>query len=182
MSVIDNSWKRFKSRGYSFFSLTSDNKSMMNLKNKSLSAYKENISYFTYENFEEVMPNTIYELQDIVDEARLTKRPLYPISTGFNWGLGSNIPVKANCLVVNLKKLNHIYDYDEEKGIWYHNYNDYMVDGKPNTWTRKHLEDLRPGVKTQGRPKSFMIQKIAKFKKANNLGDNVHTDLEPGEK
>jgi hypothetical protein len=75
-----------------------------------------------------------------------------------------------------------LYLYDAEKERWYHNYNDYIVDGEPNSWTRKHLEDLRPGVKTQGRPKSFLMKKIAKFKKKHGLGDNVHTDLEPGEK
>ena len=75
-----------------------------------------------------------------------------------------------------------LYIYDAEKERWYHNYNEYMVDGKPNIWTRKHLDDLRPGVKTQCRPKSFLVKKIANFKKKHNLGANAHTDLEPGEK
>jgi hypothetical protein len=82
------------------------------------------------------------------------------------------------------------YSYGEQHPLylwyedtWYYNYDDYINDdGSVNKWTKKHLEDLRPNTKTQGRPKSFLQKLITQFKDAHGLGDNSHTDLEPGEK
>lgn len=75
----------------------------------------------------------------------------------------------------------YLWDGDVQK--WYYNTDDYVLpDGKANIWTRKHLKDLRPNFKVHGIPKSLMLKKISTFKQAHNLGDNVHTDLEPGEK
>jgi len=82
------------------------------------------------------------------------------------------------------------YSYGEQhplylwyKDTWYYNYDDYINDdGEVNKWTKKHLEDLRPNSKTQGRPTSYLQGLIKKFKKAHGIGDNNHSDLEPGEK
>lgn len=81
------------------------------------------------------------------------------------------------------------YSYGEQhplyvwyKGTWYHNYEDYITDGEINKWTKRHLSDLKPNVETQGRPTSFLKKLISKFKRAHGIGDNTHTDLEPGEK
>lgn len=82
------------------------------------------------------------------------------------------------------------YSYGEQhplylwyKDTWYYNYDDYINDdGEINKWTKKHLEDLRPNSKTQGRPTSFLQKLIKNFKKTHGIGDNNHTDLEPGEK
>jgi len=66
---------------------------------------------------------------------------------------------------------------------WYHNNEDYILpDGRPNKWTKKHLESLRPNNETQGRPTSFLVKIIKNFKNKNNIGTNSHTDLAPGEK
>lgn len=82
------------------------------------------------------------------------------------------------------------YSYGEQhplylwyKDTWYYNYDDYINDdGEVNKWTKKHLEDLRPNSKTQGRPTSYLQKLIKNFKKTHGIGDNSHTDLEPGEK
>lgn len=82
------------------------------------------------------------------------------------------------------------YSYGEQHPLylwfddtWYYNYDDYINDdGTKNKWTKKHLEDLKPNGKTQGRPTSFLTKLISKFKENHKLGDNSHTDLEPGEK
>lgn len=42
-----------------------------------------------------VFPTKEGFVEKIVDCARRNKIPLYPISTGKNWGLGSKLPVKA---------------------------------------------------------------------------------------
>jgi|GEM_PF-2541751 len=76
-----------------------------------------------------------------------------------------------------------LYLWDSSQDKWFYNSDDYVLpDGKANVWTRKHLKDLRPNFKIHGIPKSLMLKKISVFKQQNNLGDNVHTDLEPGEK
>ena len=82
------------------------------------------------------------------------------------------------------------YSYGEQhplylwyKDKWYYNYDDYINDdGSVNKWTKKHLKDLRPNAETQGRPTSFLQKLISKFKQKHKIGDNSHTDLEPGEK
>jgi hypothetical protein len=76
-----------------------------------------------------------------------------------------------------------LYLYDSKTDMWYYNYDDYILpDGSVNIWTRRHLKDLRPNEEVVGKPMSFLQLKIKLFKKKNNLGDNVHKDLEPGEK
>ena len=53
-------------------------------------------------------PSTLREVQDIVDEARTRNTPLYPVSTGMNWGLGSRHPVRDDCVLVDLRRLDRI--------------------------------------------------------------------------
>ena len=82
------------------------------------------------------------------------------------------------------------YSYGEQhplylwyKDRWYYNNQDYILDdGDINIWTRKHLRDLKPNSEVQARPTAFLNKLIKKFKTKHNLGDNSHTDLEPGEK
>ena len=76
-----------------------------------------------------------------------------------------------------------LYIYDSKENRWYHNNEDYIKDdGQINTWTRKHLEDLRPNSKTQGRPNSFMVKKVRDFMVKHKIPDTTHTDVPPGEK
>jgi hypothetical protein len=90
----------------------------------------------------------------------------------------------------DLGQMYAAYSYGEQHPLyvwdgvrWYHNNEDYILpDGRPNKWTKKHLESLRPNSETQGRPTSFLIKIIKIFKDKNNIGMNSHTDLAPGEK
>jgi hypothetical protein len=76
-----------------------------------------------------------------------------------------------------------LYLYDQKSEVWYYNYEDYFLpDGEINVWTRRHLKDLRPSENVIGKPKRFMQLKIKTFKNKYSIGDNVHTDLKPGEK
>jgi len=76
-----------------------------------------------------------------------------------------------------------LYLHDSRTGLWYYNYEDYYLpDGEINIWTRRHLKDLRPNEHAIGKSKNFIDLKIKVFKNKNNIGDNIHTDLEPGEK
>ena len=42
--------------------------------------------------------------------------PLYPISSGKNWGYGSRVPPADNCVLLDLSRLNQILDFNEDLG------------------------------------------------------------------
>lgn len=130
--------------------------------------------------------NSIFEEQ-MLDEERITnKQAAEHVSNRENF-VGSHTYGED---LGGLGQMYVAYSYGEQhplylwyKDTWYYNYDDYINDdGEVNKWTKKHLEDLRPNSKTQGRPTSFLQKLISKFKETHNIGDNSHTDLEPGEK
>ncbi len=63
-----------------------------------------------------VFPKNAKEVQEIVKLANRYEIPLYPISTGKNWGLGSKLPVKDGALVVSLSKMNKIIEVNAQHG------------------------------------------------------------------
>lgn len=130
--------------------------------------------------------SSIFEEQ-MLDEERITnKQAAEHVSNRENF-VGSHTYGED---LGGLGEMYVAYSYGEQHPLylwyedtWYYNYDDYIKeDGEINKWTKKHLEDLRPNSKTQGRPTSFLQKLISKFKKEHNIGDNSHTDLEPGEK
>src|SRR3989442_119103 len=64
-----------------------------------------------------VLPASRQEVQEVVSIANRHRLPLYPISRGRNWGLGSRVPVKSGCCVVDLKRMNRIANFDEQNAI-----------------------------------------------------------------
>ena len=90
---------------------------------------------------------------------------------------------------VDHEKINDVEnnDIEDKKGPWFYNEKPYYVRDKkgrlkPNKWTYKHLEDLRPNEKVQARDTTYLSKLINDFKKKYSIGDNDHTDLKPGEK
>ncbi len=61
-------------------------------------------------------PKSTIEIKKIVDLANKKKISLYPFSTGKNWGYGTKIPVKNNCVLLDLSLMNKILDYNETLG------------------------------------------------------------------
>ena len=61
-------------------------------------------------------PTSVSEVQDIVNQARASGTPIYPISTGRNWGLGSRSPVLDDCVLVDLSRLDRIREVDLQHG------------------------------------------------------------------
>lgn len=56
----------------------------------------------------------------VPDVMRIASRfgvPVHPISTGHNWGYGTSLPVRDDCMVLDLAGLNRIVDFDAELGI-----------------------------------------------------------------
>jgi 4-cresol dehydrogenase (hydroxylating) flavoprotein subunit len=64
-----------------------------------------------------LLPRNVDEIVAIVGVARRHGIPLYPISTGHNWGYGSALPVTNGCVVLDLSGLDRIVDMDAELGL-----------------------------------------------------------------
>jgi 4-cresol dehydrogenase (hydroxylating) flavoprotein subunit len=62
-------------------------------------------------------PKSVEQVVLIVDIARRHTIPLYPISTGHNWGYGSANPVTDGCVILDLSGLNRILDVDPDLGL-----------------------------------------------------------------
>lgn len=62
-------------------------------------------------------PTSIDEIIACVKIADTYKTPLYPVSTGNNWGYGSSLPVKDDCAILNLSKMNKILDFEPDTGV-----------------------------------------------------------------
>lgn len=58
-------------------------------------------------------PRSVEHVVELVGVARAQRVPLYPFSTGKNWGLGSRLPPGAGCALVDLGGLNRIREVDE---------------------------------------------------------------------
>ena len=63
-----------------------------------------------------VRPATREEVQECLRIANRYKTPLYPISSGRNWGYGSRVPASDGCVLLDLGRMNRILDFSEELG------------------------------------------------------------------
>lgn len=62
-------------------------------------------------------PACAEQVQQVVRIARRFSIPLYPISTGHNWGYGTSVPVRSPGVIVDLSAMNRIVEFDEELGV-----------------------------------------------------------------
>lgn len=58
-------------------------------------------------------PENCQEVQECLKIAHNYRTPLYPVSTGKNWGYGSRVPVADGCALLDLSRLNQIVDFNE---------------------------------------------------------------------
>ncbi|MGH9581395.1 MAG: FAD-binding oxidoreductase, partial [Bryobacteraceae bacterium] len=61
-------------------------------------------------------PGSREEVAECLKIANRFETPLYPISTGKNWGYGSRVPPSNGCVLLDLGRLNRIADFDEDLG------------------------------------------------------------------
>lgn len=61
-----------------------------------------------------VRPATRAEVQACVQVAQRHRIPLFPISTGKNWGYGSRVPVESGCALLDLGRMQRIVAFDEQ--------------------------------------------------------------------
>ncbi len=59
-------------------------------------------------------PTSLEEVQKIVATANEYKVPLYPISCGKQWGMGSRLPVKEGAAIVDLSGMNQILEVNAQ--------------------------------------------------------------------
>lgn len=60
-----------------------------------------------------VRPGSRPEVQDCLRLANRQQRAVYPISRGRNWGLGSRVPPRDGCLLLDLGRMNRILAFSE---------------------------------------------------------------------
>ncbi len=56
-------------------------------------------------------------LPAVMEIATRNRVPVYPISTGQNWGYGTALPASDGCVIVDLSRLTSIVDFDAELGV-----------------------------------------------------------------
>lgn len=80
-------------------------------------AFAADTSSFTAPIPAVLRPETVREVQEIVRIAQRFRTPLYPVSTGKNWGYGTAVPAVPGGVIVDLSLMARILDFDEELGV-----------------------------------------------------------------
>ncbi len=60
-----------------------------------------------------VRPGDRKEVQECFRLANKQRTPVYPISRGGNWGLGSRVPARDGCVLLDLGRMDRILDFSE---------------------------------------------------------------------
>jgi len=63
-----------------------------------------------------VRPGNREEVQACLRIANRCQTPVYPISSGKNWGYGSRVPASDGCVLLDLGRMKRIIDFNEELG------------------------------------------------------------------
>jgi 4-cresol dehydrogenase (hydroxylating) len=61
-------------------------------------------------------PGSVEEVQECLREANCNGIPVYPVSSGKNWGYGSRVSPADGCALLDLSRLNRIVDFHERLG------------------------------------------------------------------
>jgi 4-cresol dehydrogenase (hydroxylating) flavoprotein subunit len=64
-----------------------------------------------------LLPQDRDQVVDLIRIAGTYRVPIYPISTGRNWGYGDARPVRDGCVIVDMSEMNRILDMDPELGV-----------------------------------------------------------------
>jgi 4-cresol dehydrogenase (hydroxylating) len=62
-------------------------------------------------------PSCTEQVQAIARIAQKFAVPIYPVSTGHNWGYGSSVPIRSPGVIVDLSGMNRVIEVDEELGV-----------------------------------------------------------------
>jgi 4-cresol dehydrogenase (hydroxylating) flavoprotein subunit len=86
-------------------------------------------------------PQARAQLQECLRIASENAVPIYPVSTGKNWGYGSRVPASAECVLIDLSRMNRILDFNEnlayvtiEPGVTQQQLWDYLREKGSKLW------------------------------------------------
>jgi len=82
-----------------------------------LDRYRANCLSLTREIPAALLPESEAQVIELVRIANRYLIPLYPFSTGHNWGYGTSLPPAGGCVIVDLSRMNRIVDMDPELGL-----------------------------------------------------------------
>ncbi|MFA0963074.1 FAD-binding oxidoreductase [Roseivirga sp. BDSF3-8] len=85
------------------------------LEEREVADYQKNVTAIDKSIAGVVKPGDRAEVQTIVKTAAEYGVPLYPLSKGLNWGLGSRLPVADGCFILDMGRLNRIVEIDAEQ-------------------------------------------------------------------
>jgi 4-cresol dehydrogenase (hydroxylating) len=81
------------------------------------------------------------QIQECLRIATRFRIPVYPISSGKNWGYGSSVPVSTSSVLLDLGRLNQIVDFSEElayvtvePGVTQGQLHEFLQARKSNLW------------------------------------------------
>jgi 4-cresol dehydrogenase (hydroxylating) len=77
---------------------------------RSLEKYTQSVCSTSRQIVAVLKPTSLEEIQQIVTTANEYKVPLYPISCGKQWGMGSRLPVRDGAAIVDLGRMNRIIE------------------------------------------------------------------------
>ena len=88
-----------------------------------------------------VRPGSRLEVQECMRIANRFEVPVYPISSGRNWGYGSRVPASDGCILLDLGRMNRILDFNEslgyvtiEPGVTQAQLQAFLVERKSGLW------------------------------------------------
>ena len=79
-----------------------------------LETYTESVCASQRQVVAVLMPGSLEDVQKVVATANAHKIPLYPISCGKQWGMGSRLPVKDGAAIVDLGRMNRIIEVNAQ--------------------------------------------------------------------
>ncbi len=86
-------------------------------------------------------PETRQQVQDCLRIANLHNVPVYPVSSGKNWGYGSRVPAMGNCALLDLGRMKKILDFNEElayvtvePGVTQQQLHQFLTERKSKLW------------------------------------------------
>jgi 4-cresol dehydrogenase (hydroxylating) len=89
-----------------------------------------------------IYPGSVEEVQAIVRLANEFHIPLWPVSTGRNWGYGGSSAARDGSLIVGLYRMNRIIEVNEEMayaviepGVTYRQFNTHIKESGVKLWT-----------------------------------------------
>lgn len=88
-----------------------------------------------------IRPGTRQEVQQCLRIANRFRVPVYPVSSGRNWGYGSRVPPAFDCVLLDLSRMRGISDFNEdlafvtvEPGVTQRQLFDFLRERKSRLW------------------------------------------------